>query len=97
MLSVSAVTLGNMNILLPLLTLVIGALLGAVTVLVWSRRAGDPEVVRVGRVPLALLGPVACQAPVTPGRRGRSAIRSAGVADPDDRRHEAPRSAGRTR
>jgi len=40
MLSVSAVTLGNMNILLPLLTLVIGVLLGAVAVLVWSRRAG---------------------------------------------------------
>ena len=75
MLSVSAVTLGSMNIVLPLLTLVIGVLLGAVTVLVWSRRAGDPEVVRVGQVPLALLGPVACQAPLTPGRRGRSAIR----------------------
>ena len=46
MLSVSAVTLGSMNIVLPLLTLVIGALLGAVTVLVWSRRAGDPDVLR---------------------------------------------------
>ena len=46
MLSVSAVTLGSMNIVLPLLTLVIGTLLGAVTVLVWSRRAGDPDVLR---------------------------------------------------
>ncbi len=35
-----------MNALLPLLTLVIGALLGAVVVLVWSRRAGDPDVLR---------------------------------------------------
>ena len=45
-LSVSAVTLGSMNIVLPLLTLVIGTLLGAVMVLVWSRRAGDPDVLR---------------------------------------------------
>jgi DNA recombination protein RmuC len=35
-----------MSILLPLLTLVIGTLLGAVAVLVWSRRAGDPDVLR---------------------------------------------------
>ncbi len=35
-----------MSLLLPLLTLVIGALLGAVTVLVWSRRDGDPDIVR---------------------------------------------------
>lgn len=46
MLSVPAATLGDMAILLPLLTLVIGALLGAMAVLVWSRRAGDPEVLR---------------------------------------------------
>lgn len=35
-----------MDILLPLLTLATGVLLGAVAVLVWSRRAGDPEVLR---------------------------------------------------
>jgi len=35
-----------MNIALPLLTLVIGLLLGAVAVLVWSRQAGDPEMLR---------------------------------------------------
>ncbi|HET7351377.1 MAG TPA: DNA recombination protein RmuC [Marmoricola sp.] len=35
-----------MDVALPLLTLVIGLLLGAVTVLVWSRRSGDPEVLR---------------------------------------------------
>lgn len=35
-----------MGILLPLLTLVIGTLLGAVAVLLWSRHAGDPEVLR---------------------------------------------------
>jgi len=46
MLSAPAVTLRGMDIVLPLLTLVIGALIGAITVLVWSRRAGDPEVVR---------------------------------------------------
>src|SRR4029078_888957 len=31
---------------LPPLTLVIGVLLGAIAVLVWSRRAGDPDVLR---------------------------------------------------
>ena len=35
-----------MDLLLPLLTLVIGVLLGAVAVLVWTRRAGDPDVLR---------------------------------------------------
>ena len=35
-----------MNLALPLLTLVIGLLLGALAVLVWTRRTGDPEVVR---------------------------------------------------
>ena len=35
-----------MNLALPLLTLVIGLLLGALAVLVWNRRTGDPEVVR---------------------------------------------------
>jgi DNA recombination protein RmuC len=45
-LSVGPDTLTHMNILLPLLTLVIGTLLGAVAVLVWSRRAGDPDVLR---------------------------------------------------
>lgn len=35
-----------MTILLPLLTFVIGALLGVLTVLVRSRRAGDPDVLR---------------------------------------------------
>ena len=40
MLSVPAATLDGMDIVLPLLTLVIGVLLGAVAVLVWSRRAG---------------------------------------------------------
>src|SRR3954451_2613662 len=35
-----------MDLLLPLLTLVIGFLLGAVAVLTWSRRAGDPDVLR---------------------------------------------------
>ena len=45
-LSVRGVTLSDMDIVLPLLTLVIGALLGAVTVLVWSRRGGDPDVLR---------------------------------------------------
>jgi DNA recombination protein RmuC len=35
-----------MDIVLPLLTLVIGTLLGAVAVLVWSRRAGEPDVLR---------------------------------------------------
>jgi DNA recombination protein RmuC len=35
-----------MDVALPLLTLVIGLLLGAVTVLVWSRRSGDPEMLR---------------------------------------------------
>ena len=45
-LSVPAVTLRTWTSLLPLLTLVIGALLGALAVLVWSRRAGDPDVLR---------------------------------------------------
>ncbi len=45
-LSVPAATVLGMDILLPLLTLVIGTLLGAVAVLVWSRRAGDPDVLR---------------------------------------------------
>ncbi len=35
-----------MEILVPLLTLLIGTLLGAVTVLVWARRSGDPDLVR---------------------------------------------------
>ncbi len=35
-----------MNLVLPFLTAVIGLLLGALAVLVWTRRAGDPEVVR---------------------------------------------------
>jgi len=35
-----------MNIVLPLLTLVIGVLVGAVAALAWSRRAGDPDVLR---------------------------------------------------
>ncbi len=35
-----------MNLALPFLTLVIGLLLGALGVLVWTRRTGDPEVVR---------------------------------------------------
>jgi DNA recombination protein RmuC len=35
-----------MDLLLPLMTLVIGVLLGAVAVLVWTRRAGDPDVLR---------------------------------------------------
>ncbi len=35
-----------MDVALPLLTLVIGILLGAVAVLAWSRRSGDPEVLR---------------------------------------------------
>ncbi len=45
-LSVLGATLRHMDILLPLLTLVIGTLLGAVVVLAWSRRAGDPDVLR---------------------------------------------------
>ena len=45
-LSVGPDTLTHMSILLPLLTLVIGTLLGAVAVLVWSRTAGDPDVLR---------------------------------------------------
>lgn len=35
-----------MDVVLPLLTLVIGLLAGAVAVLAWTRRAGDPELVR---------------------------------------------------
>jgi len=35
-----------MDIILPLLTLVIGVLLGAVAVLAWSRQTGDPDVLR---------------------------------------------------
>ncbi len=35
-----------MDVLLPFLTLVIGALLGAITVLAWTRRTGEPEVLR---------------------------------------------------
>ena len=35
-----------MDIILPLLTLVIGVLLGAVAVLAWSRQAGDPDILR---------------------------------------------------
>ena len=35
-----------MDIVLPLLMLVIGLLLGALATLVWTRRSGDPEVVR---------------------------------------------------
>src|SRR3954452_18516681 len=35
-----------MEIVLPLLTLVIGVLLGAIAVLAWSRGSGDPEVLR---------------------------------------------------
>jgi DNA recombination protein RmuC len=46
MLSVRDGTLSGMDIVLPLLTLVIGALAGAIAVLVWSRRAGDPDVLR---------------------------------------------------
>jgi DNA recombination protein RmuC len=35
-----------MDVLLPLLTLLIGVLLGAVAVLVWSRRSGDPALLQ---------------------------------------------------
>jgi DNA recombination protein RmuC len=35
-----------MDIILPLMTLLIGFLLGAVAVLAWTRRAGDPDVLR---------------------------------------------------
>src|SRR5689334_16011171 len=45
-LSVPPATLGRMNIVLPLLALVIGVLVGAVAALAWSRRAGDPDVLR---------------------------------------------------
>lgn len=45
-LSVAAATLGDMTILLPLLTFVIGTLLGALAVLLRSHRAGDPGVLR---------------------------------------------------
>jgi len=45
-LSVPPATLSGMNIVLPLLTLVIGVLVGAVAALAWSRRAGDPDVLR---------------------------------------------------
>jgi DNA recombination protein RmuC len=45
-LSAPAVTLSSMDIVLPLLTLVLGLLVGAIVALAWTRRAGDPDVLR---------------------------------------------------
>ena len=45
-LSVAPATLTGMDIVLPLMTLLIGLLVGAIAALAWTRRSGDPEVLR---------------------------------------------------